>query len=73
MGGTDVGAIAYHHFDLALKSRRTQRTLLLHIGANPGQAIVAQHFFEQWLAGNASSRHIGTKTQIFSVRHYHLA
>jgi hypothetical protein len=71
VGGTDDGAMADHHFDLALKSRRTQRTLLLHIGANPGQTIVVQHFFEQCAASSAAYRHIGPKTQIFSVRHYH--
>lgn len=66
VGGTDAGATADHRL-----SRRAKRALLLHVRSNLGQAIIAQYFLEQLPVGNAAFRHIGTKTQIFDVRHYH--
>ena len=38
MGGTDASATADHRFDLALKSSRAPRPLLLYVRTNLGQA-----------------------------------
>ncbi len=71
MGGTDAGTTADHRLDLALESRCAKRALLLHVRTNLGQAIIVQYFLEQLPVGNSAFRHIGTKTQIFDVWHYH--
>ena len=68
MRGTDAGATANHHLDLALESPCAKHVLPLYVRMNFGQAIFRQCFLEQLSTGSATFRRIGTKTQISGVR-----
>lgn len=54
MGCTDAGAASDHDFDLALKSRRAQRALLLDVRTNLSEPIITQGIFEKMPVGNAA-------------------
>ena len=71
MGCADTGATTDHRFDLMLESWRAQCALLLHVGADLRQAVIAQRVPERCPVGNAALLLVRTKTQILGVGNHH--